>query len=524
MFFNHLISISMRISSVLVRSLYLFVILIATTSQSLHAAEGQSGIDQQIDEAFKPAAEFTGKMMFSPITIFGQDIPWVILWLGLGAVILTFYFKFINIRAFGLAIRTVKGKYSKKDDPGQITHFQALASALSGTVGLGNIGGVAVAISLGGPGAVFWMILIGFFSMSTKFAECTLGVKYRKIDEDGTVRGGPMYYLEKGLGERGMGGFGKVLAIIAAITFIFGAFGAGNMYQSNQSCALIYDVVLQQETNDGKWIFGVIMAILVGSVIIGGIKRVAAVTSKLVPSMCIIYLLGGLIVLLSNISSLPAAFGTIVSEAFAPKSAMVGGIIGVFVQGMRRATFSNEAGLGSAPVAHSAVKTSKPASEGLVAILEPFVDTIIVCTMTALVIVSTGVYEVGDKIGTGGGILLTSKAFSTVIPWFKYILMVAVFLFAFSTMITWSYYGEQAIAYLFGPAKKIALTYKVLFCSFAIVGSSSQLGNVLDFCDATLFMMCVPNLIGVYLLLPVIRKELSDFTAHARSIDSAENS
>ncbi|MFL2479078.1 MAG: alanine/glycine:cation symporter family protein [Verrucomicrobiales bacterium] len=496
----------------------------ASACSSLCASENQTGIDQQIDQAFKPAAEVTGKMMFSPIPIFGQEIPWVILWLGLGAVFLTFYFKFINVHAFGLAIRTVKGKYSKSDDPGQITHFQALASALSGTVGLGNIGGVAVAISFGGPGAVFWMILIGFFSMSTKFAECTLGVKYRKIDEDGTVRGGPMYYLQQGLKDRGMKGLGRCLAIIAAITFIFGAFGAGNMYQTNQSCALIYDVVLQQETSDGKWIFGVIMAILVGSVIIGGIKRVAAVTSKLVPSMCIIYLLGCLVVLLSNISSLPAAFSTIFDEAFAPKSAMVGGIVGVFIQGMRRATFSNEAGLGSAPVAHSAVKTSKPASEGIVALLEPFIDTIIVCTMTALVIISTGVYEVGDEIGTGGGILLTSEAFSTVIPWFKYILMVAVFLFAFSTMITWSYYGEQAIAYLFGPAKKIAMTYKILFCSFAIVGSSSQLDNVLNFCDATLFMMCVPNLIGVYLLLPVIRKELSDFTDHAKSIDAADNS
>ena len=514
----------MRISSVLVRSLYLSVIIAVSACSSLCASENQTGIDQQIDQAFKPAAEVTDKMMFSPIPIFGQEIPWVILWLGLGAVFLTFYFKFINVHAFGLAIRTVKGKYSKSDDPGQITHFQALASALSGTVGLGNIGGVAVAISFGGPGAVFWMILIGFFSMSTKFAECTLGVKYRKIDEDGTVRGGPMYYLQQGLKDRGMKGLGRCLAIIAAITFIFGAFGAGNMYQTNQSCALIYDVVLQQETSDGKWIFGGIMAILVGAVIIGGIIRVAAVTSKLVPSMCIIYLLGCLVVLLSNISSLPAAFSTIFDEAFAPKSAMVGGIVGVFIQGMRRATFSNEAGLGSAPVAHSAVKTSKPASEGIVALLEPFIDTIIVCTMTALVIISTGVYEVGDEIGTGGGILLTSEAFSTVIPWFKYILMVAVFLFAFSTMITWSYYGEQAIAYLFGPAKKIAMTYKILFCSFAIVGSSSQLDNVLNFCDATLFMMCVPNLIGVYLLLPVIRKELSDFTDHAKSIDAADNS
>ena len=510
----------MHISSFFRQSLILICLNIYFTQITPLFGEENSGIDQKINDAFKPAAEFTGKMMFSPVPIGDQGIPWVILWLGIAAIILTLYFKFINIRSFPLAIKTVMGKYSKSDDPGQITHFQALASALSGTVGLGNIGGVAVAISMGGAGAVFWMILIGFFSMSTKFAECTLGVKYRKIDSDGTVRGGPMYYLRDGLKEKGLEGLGKILAVLAAITFIFGAFGAGNMYQANQSCALIYDVVLNNDSDDGKWIFGLIMAFLVGAVIIGGIKRVASVTSKLVPSMCIIYLLGGFIVLAFNLGKIPAAIGTIFSDAFNPQSAMVGGIIGVFIQGMRRATFSNEAGLGSAPVAHAAVKTSKPASEGIVAILEPFVDTIIVCTMTALVIVSTGVYEIGQTTGTGGGILLTSEAFSTVLPWFKYILMVAVFLFAFSTMITWSYYGEQAISYLFGPSKYVSNTYKTIFCLFAVVGASSNLGNVLDFCDATLFMMCVPNLIGVYLLLPVIRQELKAFKKHAQSIDS----
>tara|TARA_B100001029_G_scaffold53170_1_gene42647 strand:+ start:1584 stop:3119 length:1536 start_codon:yes stop_codon:yes gene_type:complete len=510
----------MHISSFFRQSLILICLNIYFTQITPLFGEENSGIDQKINDAFKPAAEFTGKMMFSPVPIGDQGIPWVILWLGIAAIILTLYFKFINVRSFPLAIKTVMGKYSKADDPGQITHFQALASALSGTVGLGNIGGVAVAISMGGAGAVFWMILIGFFSMSTKFAECTLGVKYRKIDADGTVRGGPMYYLRDGLKEKGLEGLGKILAVLAAITFIFGAFGAGNMYQANQSCALIYDVVLQNDSDDGKWIFGLIMAFLVGAVIIGGIKRVASVTSKLVPSMCIIYLLGGFIVLAFNVGKIPTAIGTIFSEAFNPQSAMVGGIIGVFIQGMRRATFSNEAGLGSAPVAHSAVKTSKPASEGIVAILEPFVDTIIVCTMTALVIVSTGVYEVGQNPGTGGGILLTSEAFSTVLPWFKYILMVAVFLFAFSTMITWSYYGEQAISYLLGPSKAVSNTYKIIFCLFAVVGASSNLGNVLDFCDATLFMMCVPNLIGVYLLLPVIKSELNEFKLHANNIDS----
>lgn len=510
----------MHISSFFRQSLILICLNIYFTQITPLFGEENSGIDQKINDAFKPAAEFTGKMMFSPVPIGDQGIPWVILWLGIAAIILTLYFKFINVRSFPLAIKTVMGKYSKADDPGQITHFQALASALSGTVGLGNIGGVAVAISMGGAGAVFWMILIGFFSMSTKFAECTLGVKYRKIDADGTVRGGPMYYLRDGLKEKGLEGLGKILAVLAAITFIFGAFGAGNMYQANQSCALIYDVVLQNDSDDGKWIFGLFMAFLVGAVIIGGIKRVASVTSKLVPSMCIIYLLGGFIVLAFNVGKIPTAIGTIFSEAFNPQSAMVGGIIGVFIQGMRRATFSNEAGLGSAPVAHSAVKTSKPASEGIVAILEPFVDTIIVCTMTALVIVSTGVYEVGQNPGTGGGILLTSEAFSTVLPWFKYILMVAVFLFAFSTMITWSYYGEQAISYLLGPSKAVSNTYKIIFCLFAVVGASSNLGNVLDFCDATLFMMCVPNLIGVYLLLPVIKSELNEFKLHANNIDS----
>ncbi len=482
--------------------------------------KGAKSADEAINEFFEPAADVTGKIMFAPINIGGVGVPWVILWLGIAAVILTLYFGFINIRAFSLALRTVRGKYSKDDDPGQITHFQALASALSGTVGLGNIGGVAVAISAGGPGAAFWMILIGFFGMSTKFAECTLGVKYRKIDDEGNVHGGPMYYLKRGLAERGLGTLGLILAGLSAITFIFGAFGAGNMYQVNQSCSLIYEVVFKDPDGDGRWIFGVIMAVLVGAVIIGGIKSIAAVTSKLVPSMCIIYLLGGTVVLIANFGEIPAAIGTIIGEAFNPKSAVVGGIIGVFVQGMRRATFSNEAGLGSAPVAHSAVKTSKPASEGVVALLEPFVDTIVVCSMTAVVIVSTGVYEVGTDIGTGAGIVKTSEAFGTVLPWFPYVLMVAVFLFAFSTMITWSYYGEQAVGYLFGNRRAVSVTFKIVFCGFAVVGAASHLGNILNFADATLFMMCVPNLLGVYLLLPVIRRELADFQDHAAKIDA----
>ena len=478
----------------------------------------KEGIDDQINEAFKPVAKGALDMMFYPVQIGEVGVPWVILWLGFAALFLTLYFGFVNLRLVPLALRTIRGKYSKESDPGQITHFQALASALSGTVGLGNIGGVAVAVSAGGPGAAFWMILIGFLGMTTKFAECTLGVKYRKIDEDGTVHGGPMYYLKEGLKERKLAGLGWTLAGISAITFICGALGAGNMYQVNQSCALVYDLVLPEGAGN-KWIFGLLMAIGVGAVIIGGITSIAKVTSKLVPSMCILYLLGGTVVLLANFSAIPSAISLIISEAFNPRSAVVGGIIGVFVQGMRRATFSNEAGLGSAPVAHSAVKTSQPASEGVVALLEPLVDTLIVCTMTALVLVTTGVFEVGADLNTGAGIVKTSEAFATVMPWFPYILMIAVVLFAFSTMITWSYYGEQAVGYLFGKSKGVSVTFKVIFCLCAIVGAAANLGNILDFSDATLFMMCVPNLIGVYIMLPVIRGELKSFREHAEKID-----
>ena len=494
------------------------VTFICLNSVAWAGEEQEKGIDDKINDAFAPVAKGALDMMFSPVPIGEVGVPWVILWLGFAALFLTLYFGFVNLRLVPLAIRTVRGKYSSPSDPGQITHFQALASALSGTVGLGNIGGVAVAVSAGGPGAAFWMIIIGFLGMTTKFAECTLGVKYRTVKEDGTVHGGPMYYLRAGLKERKLGGLGLALAGISAVTFICGALGAGNMYQVNQSCALVYELVLPADAGN-KWIFGLLMAIGVGAVIIGGIKSIARVTSKLVPSMCILYLVGGTVVLLANFSAIPGAIGLIVSEAFNPQSAVVGGIIGVFVQGMRRATFSNEAGLGSAPVAHSAVKTSKPASEGVVALLEPLIDTLVVCTMTALVLVTTGVYEVGEELGTGTGIVKTSEAFGTVMPWFPYILMIAVVLFAFSTMITWSYYGEQAVDYLFGDSKGVTLTFKAIFCSCAVIGASANLGNILDFSDATLFMMCVPNLIGVYILLPVIRKELALFKEHAEEID-----
>lgn len=510
------------------------------------------------------------------------DVPPLIIFiLGGTAVFLTLRFAFVNFRSFGLALRTVRGKVTDPDAPGEITHFQALSAAVSATVGLGNIAGVAVAIGLGGPGATFWMILMGLCSMTTKFVECTLGVKYREIDPDGKVRGGAMYYLSKGFAERNMGGLGKVLAVIFAIMCIGGTFGAGNMFQANQAHAQFSETfgILQN-----GWQFGLVVAVLVGFVIIGGIVWIARVTSFIVPFMCGMYVLTALFIILSNASEIPAAISTIISGAFSPE-AVGGGFVGVLIQGIKRATFSNEAGFGSAPIAHSAVKTNKPASEGVVAMLEPFVDTVVVCTMTALVIVITGLWavnadvadggsavrgeasvssaevstlaagtmvhiiETGDEAkgntgwnrisvfedeatsgwvetssltmrdGWGGGIWVTSRAFGSAISWFPNLLAVAVFLFAFSTMISWSYYGEQAVIYLFGKKQVVILIYKLVFLGMIIVGAAASLNNVLRLSDAMVFAMVIPNLIGMFVLLPVVRREFADFKAYAESND-----
>jgi alanine or glycine:cation symporter, AGCS family len=440
------------------------------------------------------------------------SLPLIVVWLIAGALFFTFYFRFINLRKFGLALNIVRGKYTDPKEAGEVSHFQALTAALSGTVGLGNIAGVAIAISLGGPGATFWMILAGLLGMSSKFVECTLGVKYRNIDERGVVHGGPMYYLSQGLKLRGMAGFGKVLAVFFALMCIGGSFGGGNMFQVNQAFQQFNNVFMDSNTSHG-WVFGLIMAIFVAVVIIGGIKSIARVTERIVPFMVVIYVLAALIIIFGHLSDVPATFGLIFSGAFAP-DAVAGGIIGVLIQGFRRAAFSNEAGIGSASIAHAAVRTENPVSEGLVSLLEPFIDTVVVCTMTALVIIITGNYLTAD---VSEGIALTSRAFSDVITWFPYVLALAVILFAFSTMISWSYYGLQSWIYLFGNRPWVNVSYKVLFCVMVVVGAAMNLEAVIGFSDAMIFAMSFPNILGILFLLPVVRAELRQYLGRIES-------
>ena len=475
-------------------------------------AEQASGIDQTIDAWVAPVANGIAAVIFYAIPIFGRQVPWIVLWLVVAAIVFTFYFKFISIRGFSQGFRLIRGDFSDPKAKGEVTHFQALATAVSGTVGLGNIAGVAIAVSLGGPGATFWMILAGFLGMSSKFAECTLGVKFRRENPDGSISGGPMYYLSDGLAEKGPGfaKLGKVLAVIFAICCIGGAFGGGNMFQSNQAFQQLLAVTGgEQGMMAGKgWLFGLIVAALVAVVIIGGIKGIAKVTEKLVPFMAALYIIAGLVVILVNIEQIPAAFSAIISGAFSPEAAR-GGIIGVLIVGFQRAAFSNEAGIGSAAIAHSAVKTDEPVTEGLVALYEPFIDTVVICTITALVIIVTGSYTPDQASITG--VELTSDAFATVISWFPYLLTLAVVLFAFSTMLAWSYYGEKAVTYLFGESKNVANIYRVIFCMFVVIGASMNLGAVVLFSDSMIFAMALPNIIGVYLLMPVVKRELVSY-------------
>jgi AGCS family alanine or glycine:cation symporter len=474
-------------------------------------AEQSTGIDQAIDSLVAPAANGVAAVIFYPISIFGVQMPWVVGWLVLAAIIFTFYFKFISIRGFAHGFRLIRGVYSDPNARGEVTHFQALATAVSGTVGLGNIAGVAIAVSLGGPGATFWMITAGFLGMSSKFTECTLGVKFRHVNPNGTVSGGPMYYLSDGLAEKGPGfaKLGKVLAVVFAICCIGGALGGGNMFQSNQAFQQLLSVTGgEQSMLAGKgWLFGLIVAGIVGAVIIGGIKSIAKVTEKVVPFMAALYIIAGLTVIFVNIEQLPAAVGAIINGAFSPEAAR-GGIIGVLIVGFQRAAFSNEAGIGSAAIAHSAVKTDEPVTEGLVALYEPFIDTIVICTITALVIIITGSYSPDPSVT---GVELTSTAFSTVISWFPYVLTLAVVLFAFSTMLAWSYYGEKAVTYLFGESALAANTFRIVFCIFVVIGASMNLGSVVLFSDSMIFAMAVPNIVGVYLLMPVVKRELISY-------------
>ncbi|WP_067036990.1 amino acid carrier protein [Allomuricauda sp. CP2A] len=439
-----------------------------------------------------------------------KGIPFIVIWLVFGALFFTLRMGFINIRGFRHSLDLAKGKYDDPDAPGQVTHFQALATAVSGTVGLGNIAGVAVAVSLGGAGATFWMIVCGLLGMSSKFVECTLGVKYRDILPDGRVFGGPMNYLRYGLEKRNMKGFGKVLAGLFAVLAIGASFGGGNMFQANQSFEQLAGQFPALAGN-GFW-FGVVTAILVGVVIIGGINSIARVTGKVVPIMASIYILAALAVIIMNIQNVGPAFSAIVNGAFSP-SALKGGILGVLVIGFQRAAFSNEAGVGSAAIAHSAAKTNHPPSEGFVALLEPFIDTVVVCTLTALVLIFTGMHEVEGMAGAQ----LTSDAFGSQISWFPYVLAVAVFLFAFSTMISWSYYGMRAWTYLFGKSRRSEMLYKMLFLIFVVVGASVSLGAVLDFSDMMILAMSFPNIIGLYIMSGEVREDLNNYLKKLKS-------
>jgi AGCS family alanine or glycine:cation symporter len=443
----------------------------------------------------------------TPLT---KDIPFIVIWLIFGAAFFTFRMGFINIRGFKHALQLARGKYDEPNAPGRITHFQALATAVSATVGLGNIAGVAIAVSIGGAGATFWMILAGFLGMSSKFVECTLGVKYRFINEEGRIFGGPMNYLRYGLEKRNMGKLGKFLAAFFAVLAIGASFGGGNMFQANQSFAILSGQIPFLVGN-GFW-FGIFLMVLVGVVIIGGINSIAKVTGKVVPVMAGVYILGALVVIGINIDNLGPALNAIFSGAFTP-TALKGGFIGVLVVGFQRAAFSNEAGVGSAAIAHSAAKTNHPPSEGFVALLEPFIDTVVVCTLTALVLIFTGMHEV-EKVS---GVQLTTDAFGSVISWFPYVLSVAVFLFAFSTMISWSYYGMRAWTYIFGRSNRSELIYKIIFLLFVVLGASVSLGAVLDFSDMMILAMSFPNIIGLYIMSGEVRKDLKEYMTKLKS-------
>lgn len=443
-----------------------------------------------------------------------SDVPIIVVWLVLGAIFFTFRMGFINVRGIKHSIQLVQGKFDRPEDQGEVSHFQALVTALSGTVGLGNIAGVAIAISLGGAGATFWMIFAGLLGMSSKFVECTLGVKYRTIDKDGVVSGGPMYYLSNGLARLKLSKLGKVLAFMFAILCIGGSFGGGNMFQVNQAFAQVRNVPGLEWIQEYGFVFGLVMAALVGIVIIGGIKSIAKVTDKIVPFMVGIYVFSALVIIGMNFSEIGSAFSQIIDGAF-NASAINGGIIGVIIVGFKRAAFSNEAGVGSASIAHSAAKTDEPVSEGLVSLLEPFIDTVVVCTMTALVLIFTGFAS--DTQGFEGS-QLTSKAFEHALgSWSIYVLAIAAVLFAFSTMISWSYYGLKAWTYIFGNTKKMENTYKIIFCMFVVLGSSVALGSVLDFSDMMILAMAFPNILGLLIMSGEVRKDLSEYFRKLKS-------
>ncbi|MBL6668637.1 MAG: alanine glycine permease [Flavobacteriales bacterium MED-G22] len=512
-------------------------------------AAQEVGLDEQINDAFMPIATAWENLVLTPVPIGSYNVPLVLILLVIGASFFTLYFKFPSITQFITAIQTVRGKYDSVDhhesgnpdlsvagdvigtlkdesQTGEVSHFQALATAVSGTVGLGNIAGVAVAIALGGPGATFWMIVCGLIGMATKFVECTLGVAYRDVDENGIVYGGPMYYLSKGLKEIGYSKLGIILGYVFAILCVGASFGGGNAFQSNQAAVQISTLFGLQGGAVG-FLIGLCLAALVGVVIIGGIKRIASITEKIVPFMAGIYVFASLVIIFSNFSYIDEAIGLILKGAFTPMAG-IGGVMGVLIVGFQRAAFSNEAGAGSAAIAHAAVKTRYSASEGVVALLEPFIDTVLICTMTALVIIffnidGSNVQSIFTYGGDGsnvilnannqsiGGVDLTSMAFDSVLPGFSYVLTLAIVLFAFSTMISWSYYGLQSWKFLFGKGKTADLIYKILFLLFVVIGSAATLDAVIKFSDAMILALVFPNMIGLLFLFPKVKLALNEY-------------
>ncbi len=478
-------------------------------------------LDEKIDQLFEPVSAFSSATIFYSVEIMdGVDVKLILIWLSLAAVFFTLYLGFINLRFFPHAIRLLFGKGMKAGADGEISQFKALMASLSGTVGLGNISGVAIAISLGGPGAVFWMTVMGFLGMSSKFAEVMLGVKYRiRPDPDNPkqVSGGPMYFLKEGFARKGFPSIGRFLAAMFAVLCIIGAIGGGNMYQSNQAFEQIIVATGAEESpiNSYGWAFGLVMAVLVGAVIMGGLKSIANVASKLVPLMAGIYVFSGLIIIILFIGQVPAAFVTIIKMAFSMEAG-IGGLLGGLLIGVQRAAFSNEAGLGSASIVQSTTNTDGPVGTGLVAMLGPFLDTILICNITGLVIILTGAYT--DTNGLAG-VELTSMAFEQGIPNFRFALTFIVLLFAYSTMISWYYCGAVCFRYLFGEKKSVEDMFKVFFCFCIIIGASAKLGNLITFADAAMMSMAIPNIIGLYLFAPEIKKDVKEYIQNIKKAE-----
>ena len=524
-------------------------------------AESGNSLVESVTKAIEPVDEWFGKYLVAPMGSFfffdfgtgpkfdddgnliskgwlGVSIPFVVAWLLLGAIFLTIRMMFINLRGFLHAINLTRGVYDDPNHQGEVTHFQALSSALSATVGLGNIAGVAIAIGVGGPGATFWMVVIGLLGMSSKFTECTLGQMYRRVDPvTGKVSGGPMRYLKEGLKEMGLGPIGMILAFVFSLLCIGAALGGGNAFQVGQSLDAIREDIPFIDKN--PWIYGLALAVAVGVVIVGGIKSIGKVASRIVPVMCAAYVAMSLYIIFTNIEKVGPAFSSILANAFNMEAGF-GAILGVMVVGIQRAVFSNEAGVGSAAIAHSAAKTEEPVSEGIVALLEPFIDTVVICTMTAIVIIIAGgdwvpqtnqdnllqanygawsnpdygLYVSGEN---KSGAALTRSAISgdAGVSWFKYVLYVAVILFAYSTLISWYYYGERCWTSLFGEWSSFA--FKILFLVFTVLGSIVTTGNILDFSDLLILSMALPNILGLFLLSGKVKAKLDDYWSRKKS-------